>query len=110
MLSHFILQQTKEVIHDIDAYLQIKKLRHRELTKLCKVTELVRAELGFELRLFQSRAPALNYYSLPSHLVTEMMTHRNRNTYKNLDISKIDIQSILEGVEERENSGEVGNH
>lgn len=54
------LQQTQEVIHDIDAYLQIKKLRHRELKKLCKVTELVRAELGFERRLSKCRAPALN--------------------------------------------------
>lgn len=44
----------------------MKKLRQRELNKLSKVTALVRAELGFELRFFQSGAPTLNYYN-PSY-------------------------------------------
>lgn len=49
-----------EVIHG--AILQVKKLRHRELSKLSRVTEL-RAELGCERRLLQSRAPTLKYDS-----------------------------------------------
>lgn len=58
-------------------------------------------------RLFETRAPVLkNYTSSPSCLVTEMMmTHKHRSIYKNLDIPKIDFQSILCRVGEERKEG-----
>ena len=87
------------VIQGTDTILQMKKLRHRELSNLSNVTKLARAEVGFEFRLFEPRAPTVNYYTpSTSHLVTEMITHRNRSIYKNLDIPKIDRHNSVGGA------------